>query len=65
MKSGMNEVLTSKEVAARLRIAEGTLINWRAQGKGPKFYKLHDGAKAPVRYKLQDVIEYEERHAPV
>ena len=31
---------SSKETAARLRLAEGTLSNWRVQGKGPAFVKI-------------------------
>ena len=31
--------LTSQEVADQLRMCNGTLQNWRAQGKGPKFTK--------------------------
>jgi predicted site-specific integrase-resolvase len=31
---------TSKETAARLRISEGTLANWRVQGKGPPFVRV-------------------------
>lgn len=61
----MSDALTSKEVAARLRIKPRTLNNWRVKGKGPKFYKLHDGPKAPVRYRLQDVLAYEQRNEPV
>lgn len=51
------EFLTPTQLIARWgnAIGEGTLANWRAQGKGPKFVKL--GAK--VVYRLADVIEYE------
>jgi predicted site-specific integrase-resolvase len=31
---------TSKETAARLRISDGTLANWRVQGKGPAFVRI-------------------------
>lgn len=51
------EFLTPTQLVARWgnAIGEGTLANWRAQGRGPKFVKL--GAK--VVYRLADVEDYE------
>lgn len=36
-----------------------TLANWRMFNRGPKFIKLGKGKGAPVRYRLSDVIQYE------
>lgn len=49
-------MLTPVELASRLKMSEGTLANWRSQGKGPKYLKLEDDT---VRYRLLDVQEWE------
>ncbi len=51
------ELLTTDEVAALLKIAPATLVDWRHNQKGPKYYKMG----REVRYKLPDVIEWENR----
>jgi hypothetical protein len=33
-------LIPSKEAAARLCVAEGTLANWRVLGKGPTFVRI-------------------------
>jgi hypothetical protein len=53
-----DEMLTTEELAARLKMSVGTLMNWRSQEKGPPFLKLEDDT---VRYKVVDVIEWEEK----
>lgn len=54
--------LTSKELAARWKLTEQRLRQWRVHSIGPKYYKLGDGSKAPVRYLLDDVKEWETRN---
>ncbi|MFA5900859.1 MAG: helix-turn-helix domain-containing protein [Hyphomicrobium sp.] len=49
-------LLTSAEVARRLRISESGLRVMRMKGRGPKFLKLDTGA---VRYRCSDVLRYE------
>lgn len=49
--------LTPKEAAERLRVAHGTLSNWRVRGDGPRFIKL--GRK--VLYPLVELEAYEKR----
>ncbi|MDS9470291.1 helix-turn-helix domain-containing protein [Paracoccus sp. MBLB3053] len=44
-----------KEVANRLGVAESTVRNWRAQGRGPQSIKLPTGA---VRYRPEDVVRW-------
>ena len=53
--------LTPAQLAARWRIAVGTLANWRRAGRGPKSVPLGDGPKPRRVYLLSDVLEYEER----
>lgn len=51
------ELLTTDEVAALLKIAPATLVDWRHNLKGPRYYKMN----REVRYKLCDVIEWEQQ----
>ena len=49
--------LSPKELAERWNLRYGTLARWRHDGTGPSFMKF---GKC-VRYRLEDVIEYEQR----
>lgn len=51
--------LTTEDLADRWRVSPGTLENQRAARKGPRYVKLGTGRAAPVRYRLADVIDYE------
>ena len=42
---------TSQETALSLRLAEGTVANWRVQGRGPAFVRI--GGK--VCYRDEDI----------
>jgi hypothetical protein len=48
---------TSQETALSLRLAEGTLANWRVQGRGPAFCRI--GGK--ICYRDEDVDAFIER----
>jgi len=50
--------LTSEELAERLRMAPGTLQNWRTKGFGPKFIKF--GKR--VLYPISIVEEWEKSY---
>lgn len=39
MSEAIKKYLTTEEVAARFRVAKGTVNNWRNLGKGPPFSK--------------------------
>lgn len=54
-----NVILDQSQLAKRWDMHPRTLENWRQQGRGPRFFKLHDGPKAPVRYRLEDIEEFE------
>jgi len=49
--------LTGPETAARLRLSNGTLNNWRVKGLGPRHLKY--GRK--VLYPIQEIIAFEQR----
>jgi len=50
-----NSMLSPKEVAPILGLDEGTLANWRSQGKGPPFYQLEHGR---IRYLESELYEW-------
>jgi hypothetical protein len=52
--------LTPAELAARIRTDEGTLANWRCQGRGPAFWKP---SARKVLYRLIDVEAWERERA--
>jgi len=62
MEETESKMLTPTELADRWKIHEMTLGNWRSQKRGPKYVKLGDSRNAPVLYRLEDVIEYEEKY---
>lgn len=55
------EYITTKELAKRWGIREDTLRHHRMNGTGPEYMRIGEGSKAPVRYKLSHIIEYENR----
>ena len=59
MSSSGTEFLTPLELSRRWKgmIGIGTLANWRAARKGPRYVKV--GGR--VLYKLDDVLEWERR----
>jgi excisionase family DNA binding protein len=52
-----NRPLTDVEVSERLGVSRFTVRSWRLKGVGPRFLKMGRA----VRYRLQDVDEYERR----
>ena len=56
-------LLRIDQVAALIGIAEKTLFNWRADGRGPIGYKL--GPNGPVRYRRADIDEWLEQNREV
>lgn len=59
----MKKLLTSREVAAMLGIAEITVREWRYKGKGPKFIKLEGTIRGHVRYDPDDVQAYIDKYS--
>jgi excisionase family DNA binding protein len=49
------ELLTTEEVAALLKVAPATLVDWRHDQRGPRYYKMG----REVRYKIEDVLDWE------
>lgn len=53
-----DELMTPHEAAARLKVHKETLEAWRAQRKGPKWIKLGESKRSPVRYRRSDIEAY-------
>lgn len=53
-----NKLLTTAQAAARLGLHPQTLASWRLQGRGPRWVKLGERPKSPVRYRAGDLDEY-------
>jgi excisionase family DNA binding protein len=51
------ELLTTEDVARLLKIQPATLVDWRHDQRGPRYYRM--GRK--VRYKLADVRQWQEQ----
>jgi predicted site-specific integrase-resolvase len=52
--------LSPRELATHLGVTIQTLENWRMDGKGPAYIKLSPGPKGHVRYKIEDVLDWED-----
>jgi excisionase family DNA binding protein len=52
----MSELLTTKELMARLKVSRFTLYNWRDNGL--PFIKVGPGTKGSVRYDWDKVQEW-------
>ena len=50
--------LTTGQAASYLKLAPGTLQNWRSKGKGPKFIKRGNN----VYYPMKSLEDYIARH---
>ena len=57
--SAQSGLLTPDELAKRIKVDVGTLQNWRSRGIGIPYVKFGTSHKAPVRYRLEDVINWE------
>jgi len=53
-----DELLSTREVAAWLKIDITSLENWRRVGHGPACSKLTPGLTSPVRYRRGDVEKW-------
>ena len=59
MRSQSKALLTERELAKRWQISVKTLYRWRVQGTGPAYVRLQETPAAPVRYRLEDVQQFE------
>lgn len=65
-----DDVLLGEAAAADVLggLSTKTLQAWRTEKRGPRFVKLGDGPRAPVRYRLSELrrwLQERERAVPV
>ena len=54
--------LTPEELADRWKVSVNSLALQRFRGQGPKAMKLGvEGGSGAIRYRLSDIVEYEEQ----
>lgn len=54
---------TPIEAAELLRLSRRTLEKMRLQNRGPRYYRVGDGAKCRVLYSLADIADWLAQHA--
>ena len=57
-----DKLLTTADLAQRLGLHTRSIMRWRAENKGPAYFKSGDGEKGRVFYKLSDVKKWEKEH---
>jgi len=55
-------LLTTTQLAERWQMDAKSVANLRTKGTGPKYIKLGSERTAPVRYRLEDIVDYEAKH---
>lgn len=55
-------LITTEELAKRWGMTADHLEVKRMRGKGPAYIKLGEDPRAPVRYRMQDILDYEKAH---
>ena len=56
----MDPLLNTRDAAAFIGVAPGTLENWRHQGVGPRFLKSTPTRRGKVLYRQSDITEWQE-----
>ena len=61
-----NTYLTTEDLAVRYALKPSTIRRWRTKGEGPVFYTVGRLGRTPgsalIRYKLPDVLAWEQTH---
>lgn len=58
----MKKILTTAELAAYLGMHEKSLIRWRAEKRGPEYFRSGDSKKERVFYRISDVKKWEKEN---
>lgn len=59
-KQDVEHLLTPEDLAERWGMTVSGLAQQRSEGRGPKFIKLGRSYSSPVRYRMADIIDYED-----
>lgn len=54
--------LTAVEFAEMVRLSPRTVEKLRLEGRGPKYFRLGEGGRSKVVYRLADVLAWLEKH---
>ena len=52
------QLLTTERVAELLNVAPATLVDWRHDQRGPKYYKMG----RQIRYRLEDILKWQNQN---
>ncbi len=63
IEGDLDALLTEVEAAAILALRPSTLGNWRSRGYGPRFLRLGNKRRPPVRYRLGDLLSFRDARA--
>ena len=55
----MSKLLTPRMLVERWNISDNTLRKWRVAGAGPAYIKLGNRRNSEVRYRQDDIEEFE------
>lgn len=55
----MSKLLTPRMLVERWNISDNTLRKWRVAGTGPAYIKLGNRRNSEVRYRQDDIEEFE------
>lgn len=58
-----DRLLKATELAERFGVTTDCLYEWRRRERGPRWFKLLHIRNGGIRYRLSDVIEWENSHA--
>ena len=57
MTEEQGQLMTTEQVGELLGLKPATLVDWRHDGKGPRWYKMG----RLTRYKLSDVLKWQDQ----
>lgn len=60
-KECLDERAAARYLGGSRPLSARTMQAWRLSGAGPKFIKIGDGPRAPVRYLISDLLEWSGR----
>lgn len=59
VRTQIEDMFTPKEFAALINVPLATIQFWRAMGKGPRYVKLGNSEQSRVRYRMSDIVEWQ------
>ncbi len=63
IEGDLDALLTEVEAAAILALRPSTLSGWRCRGVGPRFLRLGNKRRPPIRYRRGDLLSFRDARA--